>query len=97
MEYQPGGDLLSLLNRYEDQLDESMVQFYLAELVLAIHSVHQMGYVHRWVKAALHCAQGLFSSVPEKAFWNDVVLVFYILSLFRAVFHMLYQKRKLGN
>ncbi|KFQ07934.1 Citron Rho-interacting kinase, partial [Leptosomus discolor] len=50
MEYQPGGDLLSLLNRYEDQLDESMAQFYLAELVLAIHSVHQMGYVHRDVK-----------------------------------------------
>ncbi|XP_008501041.2 citron Rho-interacting kinase [Calypte anna] len=50
MEYQPGGDLLSLLNRYEDQLDESAVQFYLAELVLAIHSVHQMGYVHRDIK-----------------------------------------------
>ncbi|XP_062445974.1 citron Rho-interacting kinase isoform X2 [Rhea pennata] len=50
MEYQPGGDLLSLLNRYEDQLDESMVKFYLAELVLAIHSVHQMGYVHRDIK-----------------------------------------------
>ncbi|NXA03486.1 CTRO kinase, partial [Sapayoa aenigma] len=50
MEYQPGGDLLSLLNRYEDQLDENMVQFYLAELVLAIHSVHQMGYVHRDIK-----------------------------------------------
>ncbi|NXB57291.1 CTRO kinase, partial [Struthidea cinerea] len=50
MEYQPGGDLLSLLNRYEDQLDENMVQFYLAELVLAIHSVHQMGYVHRNIK-----------------------------------------------
>lgn len=53
MEYQPGGDLLSLLNRYEDQLDENMVQFYLAELVLAIHSVHQMGYVHRYVNVAL--------------------------------------------
>ncbi|XP_030438847.1 citron Rho-interacting kinase isoform X6 [Gopherus evgoodei] len=50
MEYQPGGDLLSLLNRYEDHLDERMVQFYLAELVLAIHSVHQMGYVHRDIK-----------------------------------------------
>ncbi|NXU50428.1 CTRO kinase, partial [Turnix velox] len=50
MEYQPGGDLVSLLNRYEDQLDESMVQFYLAELILAIHSVHQMGYVHRDIK-----------------------------------------------
>ncbi|XP_019362325.1 PREDICTED: citron Rho-interacting kinase isoform X6 [Gavialis gangeticus] len=50
MEYLPGGDLLSLLNRYEDQLDESMVQFYLAELILAIQSVHQMGYVHRDIK-----------------------------------------------
>ncbi|XP_019394782.1 PREDICTED: citron Rho-interacting kinase isoform X1 [Crocodylus porosus] len=50
MEYLPGGDLLSLLNRYEDQLDESTVQFYLAELILAIQSVHQMGYVHRDIK-----------------------------------------------
>ncbi|XP_027972197.1 citron Rho-interacting kinase isoform X5 [Eumetopias jubatus] len=50
MEYQPGGDLLSLLNRYEDQLDENMIQFYLAELILAVHSIHQMGYVHRDIK-----------------------------------------------
>ncbi|XP_038618357.1 citron Rho-interacting kinase isoform X2 [Tachyglossus aculeatus] len=50
MEYLPGGDLLSLLNRYDDQIDEIMVQFYLAELVLAIHSVHQMGFVHRDIK-----------------------------------------------
>ncbi|XP_031804564.1 citron Rho-interacting kinase isoform X6 [Sarcophilus harrisii] len=50
MEYLPGGDLLSLLNRYEDHLDENMMEFYLAELVLAIHSVHQMGYVHRDIK-----------------------------------------------
>ncbi|XP_029427642.1 citron Rho-interacting kinase isoform X3 [Rhinatrema bivittatum] len=52
MEYQPGGDLLSLLKRYDDQFDESMAQFYLAELVLAINSVHQMGYVHRDIKPA---------------------------------------------
>ncbi|KAG2470873.1 CTRO kinase, partial [Polypterus senegalus] len=50
MEYLPGGDLLSLLNRYDDQFDENMAQFYLAELVLAIHSVHQMGFVHRDIK-----------------------------------------------
>nr|XP_043879438.1 citron Rho-interacting kinase isoform X2 [Solea senegalensis] len=50
MEYLPGGDLMSLLNRYEDQFDESMAQFYLAELVEAIHAVHQLGYVHRDVK-----------------------------------------------
>ncbi|XP_014903607.1 citron Rho-interacting kinase [Poecilia latipinna] len=50
MEYLPGGDLMSLLNRYEDQFDESMAQFYLAELVEAIQTVHQLGYVHRDVK-----------------------------------------------
>ncbi|XP_062271555.1 citron Rho-interacting kinase [Scomber scombrus] len=50
MEYLPGGDLMSLLNRYEDQFDESMAQFYLSELVEAIHTVHQLGYVHRDVK-----------------------------------------------
>ncbi|CAN9512415.1 unnamed protein product [Ophioblennius macclurei] len=50
MEYLPGGDLMSLLNRYEDQFDESMAQFYLSELTEAIHAVHQLGYVHRDVK-----------------------------------------------
>nr|XP_055054217.1 citron rho-interacting kinase isoform X5 [Misgurnus anguillicaudatus] len=50
MEYLPGGDLMTLMNRYEDQFDESMAQFYLAELVLAIHVVHQMGYVHRDIR-----------------------------------------------
>ncbi|XP_016411669.1 citron Rho-interacting kinase [Sinocyclocheilus rhinocerous] len=50
MEFLPGGDLMALMNRYEDQLDESMAQFYLAQLVQAIHSVHQMGYVHRDIK-----------------------------------------------
>ncbi|XP_077165029.1 citron Rho-interacting kinase isoform X7 [Paroedura picta] len=50
MDYYPGGDLLSLLNRCEEQLDENSVQFYLAELVLAVHSVHRMGYVHRDIK-----------------------------------------------
>lgn len=47
MEYLPGGDLMSLLNRYEDQFDEPMAQFYLAELAEAINAVHQLGYVHR--------------------------------------------------
>jgi len=47
MEYLPGGNLLSLLNRYEDQLDEPTARFYLAELVEAIGAVHRLGYVHR--------------------------------------------------
>ncbi|KAM4709498.1 citron Rho-interacting kinase [Discoglossus pictus] len=50
MQYQPGGDLLALMNRYDEQFDENMAQFYLAELILAIQSIHQMGFVHRDVK-----------------------------------------------
>uniref|UniRef100_A0A8C7NW22 non-specific serine/threonine protein kinase n=1 Tax=Oncorhynchus mykiss TaxID=8022 RepID=A0A8C7NW22_ONCMY len=50
MDYLPGGDLMALMNRYEEQFDEAMAQFYLAELVEAIHAVHQMGFVHRDVK-----------------------------------------------
>uniref|UniRef100_A0A673X3S1 Citron Rho-interacting kinase n=1 Tax=Salmo trutta TaxID=8032 RepID=A0A673X3S1_SALTR len=50
MDYLPGGDLMALMNRYEEQFDETMAQFYLAELVEAIHAVHQMGFVHRDVK-----------------------------------------------
>ena len=33
--------------RYEDMFEESMARFYLAEMVVAIHSLHTMGYVHR--------------------------------------------------
>lgn len=47
MEFHPGGDMLSLLEKYDNVLPEEMCQFYLAELVLAIQSLHSMGYVHR--------------------------------------------------
>lgn len=47
MDYYPGGDLLTLLSRFEDRLPPELAQFYLAEMVLAIHSLHQLGYVHR--------------------------------------------------
>ncbi|XP_062339164.1 citron rho-interacting kinase isoform X2 [Osmerus eperlanus] len=50
MEYLPGGDLMALMNRFDYHFDEAMSQFYLAELVEAIHAVHQMGYAHRDIK-----------------------------------------------
>lgn len=49
MDYYVGGDLLTLLSKFEDRLPEDMAKFYLAEMVLAIDSVHQLHYVHRWV------------------------------------------------
>eukprot|EP00051_Salpingoeca_urceolata_P011553 m.143355 g.143355 ORF g.143355 m.143355 type:complete len:1770 (-) comp17163_c0_seq4:109-5418(-) len=50
MEYYCGGDLLTLLSKFDDILPEDMAQFYLAELVLAIDSVHKLGFVHRDIK-----------------------------------------------
>ncbi|KAG8544222.1 hypothetical protein GDO81_022901, partial [Engystomops pustulosus] len=47
MDYYVGGDLLTLLSKFEDRLPEDMAKFYLAEMVLAIHSIHQLHYVHR--------------------------------------------------
>lgn len=49
MEYHPGGDLLSLLSKYDDVLEEDVARFYLAEMVVAIHSLHVLGYVHRYL------------------------------------------------
>ena len=47
MEYLPGGDIMTLLMR-EDILSEDVARFYIAESILAIHSIHQHNYVHRY-------------------------------------------------
>ncbi|XP_078130739.1 serine/threonine-protein kinase MRCK beta isoform X3 [Sander vitreus] len=50
MDYYVGGDLLTLLSKFEDRLPEDMSKFYVAEMVLAIHSIHQQNYIHRDIK-----------------------------------------------
>lgn len=50
MDYYCGGDLLTLLSKFEDRLPEDMAKFYIAEMVLAIDSIHQLKYVHRDIK-----------------------------------------------
>uniref|UniRef100_A0A0N4ZPT1 non-specific serine/threonine protein kinase n=1 Tax=Parastrongyloides trichosuri TaxID=131310 RepID=A0A0N4ZPT1_PARTI len=50
MDYYVGGDLLTLLSKFEIKLPEDMAQFYMAEMVLAIDAVHNLGYVHRDIK-----------------------------------------------
>ena len=49
MEYLPGGDLMNLLIK-KDIFTEQEAQFYIAECVLAIESVHKMSYIHRDIK-----------------------------------------------
>ncbi|XP_072885578.1 serine/threonine-protein kinase MRCK beta-like isoform X2 [Hemitrygon akajei] len=50
MDYYAGGDFLTLLSQFGDRFPEDMARFYLAELALAIGSVHDLGYIHRDVK-----------------------------------------------
>eukprot|EP01128_Nolandella_sp_AFSM9_P002441 TRINITY_DN12811_c0_g1_i1.p1 TRINITY_DN12811_c0_g1~~TRINITY_DN12811_c0_g1_i1.p1 ORF type:complete len:530 (-),score=73.46 TRINITY_DN12811_c0_g1_i1:96-1523(-) len=49
MEYVPGGDLMSQLIKMEVFTEEE-TRFYIAELVLAIGSIHRYGYIHRDIK-----------------------------------------------
>lgn len=49
MEYLPGGDLMTILMKY-DTLSEEATRFYIAETATAIASVHALNYVHRDLK-----------------------------------------------
>ena len=46
MEFLPGGDLMTMLMKY-DVFSEDVTRFYLAECILAIEAVHNLGYIHR--------------------------------------------------
>uniref|UniRef100_H2YZ06 non-specific serine/threonine protein kinase n=1 Tax=Ciona savignyi TaxID=51511 RepID=H2YZ06_CIOSA len=52
MEFLPGGDMMTLLifNSKTDTLTEEQTQFYMAESVLAINSIHELGFIHRDIK-----------------------------------------------
>jgi serine/threonine kinase 38 len=49
MEYLPGGDLMNLLIK-KDIFSHEETQFFTAEILLALDSVHQMKYIHRDLK-----------------------------------------------
>lgn len=62
-----GGDLLTLLSKFGERIPAEMARFYLAEIVVAIDSVHRLGYVHRW---ALRGAQGRGLRVGRGEGWR---------------------------
>ena len=49
MDYIPGGDLMALLIKF-GIFEEPLAKFYISELVLAIESVHKLGFIHRDIK-----------------------------------------------
>lgn len=49
MEFLPGGDLMTLLIE-RDTLTEDDSRFYIAEMVVAIDTIHKLGFIHRDVK-----------------------------------------------
>lgn len=49
MEYVPGGDMMTQLIKY-DTFTEDQTRFYVAEIVLAIDSIHKLYYIHRDIK-----------------------------------------------
>lgn len=49
MDYLPGGDLMNMLIK-KDIFSIEEARFYIAETILAVETVHQLGYVHRDIK-----------------------------------------------
>lgn len=50
MEFLPGGDLMTMLMKY-DVFSEDVTRFYMAECILAIEAVHDLGYIHRYASS----------------------------------------------
>jgi len=48
MDYHPGGDLLTLMSKYDDILPEDVAQFYIAEIACGVQAIHSIGYLHRF-------------------------------------------------
>ena len=57
--------MLTLLSKYEDHLPENMAKFYACEMVLAIDSIHKLGYVHRCVCMCVCVCVCVFTSTAE--------------------------------
>lgn len=48
MEYVPGGDMMTMLIKW-DTFSEDVTRFYIAQTIIAIDSIHQLDYIHRYL------------------------------------------------
>lgn len=69
MEFLPGGDLMTMLMKYDVfsvwvnhlhlgqiipiLMQEDVTRFYMAECILAVEAVHDLGYIHRYASLPL--------------------------------------------
>ncbi|KAJ9051851.1 Serine/threonine-protein kinase [Entomophthora muscae] len=49
MEFLPGGDLMTMLIKY-DIFPDDWTRFYMAECILALEAIHKLGFIHRDIK-----------------------------------------------
>lgn len=49
-----GGDLREFLTLI-GTLEEEEAQLYFGEMIMAVHTLHKMGYIHRFVKKIILC------------------------------------------
>jgi len=56
--------MLTLLSKNDDRLPEEGCRFYIAECVLAIDSIHKLGYVHRYAHLQLPLPGLLLELLP---------------------------------
>jgi serine/threonine protein kinase len=74
MEFLPGGDLMTMLIKYEI-FSEHITRFYMAEITLAIEAVHKLGFIHRLVSLILFHDNKLTRLVilnPIIYYWIDM-------------------------
>jgi serine/threonine protein kinase len=74
MDYVPGGDLMGLLIK-KGIFEEPLAIHYIGELVLAIESVHKMGFIHRDI-TSLQTSNPRITPPRRVSFWIGIKKIF---------------------
>ena len=80
MEFLAGGDVMTLLMK-KDTLSEDAAQFYIAETALAIQTIHNLGFIHRYFIEHFFISLHNFTARKLKSFKPQTCKDFMILLL----------------